>query len=631
MKNIYLEEAIRIGDQLLATAIPSKDGISWLTIGIINDMPSSRKKFIDIYNGVAGIALFFLELYSLTNKQEYLLTAEQAMSWVAWYEKKYPSNYYAFITGNLGVSFVYLRFYEVTKKSSYLTNALSLAKKSNISLQDPSVPNDFLNGLSGTLLGLVHLYARTQKKWLLEYIYRYTEVLVRNAKFAKVGLYWDRNSYQIRPLCGFSHGSSGIGFVFLELGHYFKNPSFYFIAKQAFAYEDYYFDKRIRNWPYFVLPFSPTNYKKSLRKEYKQGNYKIFNEKGDKNTWCHGASGIGLSRVRMYELTKMFEKDISNALKKTKDAHLESFSLCHGMGGNAELFLESYLVFGNKNYLKYAEDIARQALEQKKRKKKYLPGIKFIPAKALENPSLFLGIAGIGYYLLRLSFPDKIPSLLAPKLTFSVERTPKIMSSFTHARIRRDLIEKHFPRTMQLLTANASSQIIVYFNQKAGNASEVDTFVQFVKELLPTIEVSKRNEIKKMLAHELRKITLENKSNYALLFIKHDIRERDATKLLKFPDKQLLTTQLQLASEVTFFKSNKESIFLQTVFGVKEQEINKFCKMVFESFRGGKRVKRVVDEITVLYDAKGDMKKTIDKNVLEQIREGIKYGILVRN
>jgi len=43
-------------------------------------------------------------------------------------------------------------------------------------------------------------------------------------------------------LCGFSHGASGIGATFLELGYYFSNPVFYRIALDIFSHEDQYFN-----------------------------------------------------------------------------------------------------------------------------------------------------------------------------------------------------------------------------------------------------------------------------------------------------------------------------------------------------------------------------------------------------
>jgi lantibiotic modifying enzyme len=133
--------------------------------------------------------------------------------------------------------------------------------------------------------------------------------------------------------------------------------------------------------------------------------------------WCHGAPGIALSRLRAIELgTDGVEDDARAALGTTAawvEAGLEvdelSFSACHGLAGNAEIVLEGAVLNGAG-----ARELATCVADS---------GIQRYAARGLPwpsgahggaNPSLFLGSAGVGRFLLRLARPE-LPSLLLPR------------------------------------------------------------------------------------------------------------------------------------------------------------------------------------------------------------------------
>jgi hypothetical protein len=124
-----LSEAIRIGDELLKHAETDKDGMSWETMASTGNNDITFSKSESMYTGVAGIALFLLELYRATGDLKYLNASEESMKWVDNSCKKNPIGSYAFITGKMGVSFAMLRMYEVTGRKEYIKKALRIAKK----------------------------------------------------------------------------------------------------------------------------------------------------------------------------------------------------------------------------------------------------------------------------------------------------------------------------------------------------------------------------------------------------------------------------------------------------------------------------------------------------------------------
>ena len=125
--------------------------------------------------------------------------------------------------------------------------------------------------------------------------------------------------------------------------------------------------------------------------------------------WCHGAPGIGLSRIRAYDIIKdpQYLMD-SQASLKTSTLALEEklnskkffdFSLCHGLSGLCETLLYASQVFGDSRYKSLAEKVGLYGLEgYEKNGSTWRCGIN----KGGETPTLMLGIAGIAYFYLQL-------------------------------------------------------------------------------------------------------------------------------------------------------------------------------------------------------------------------------------
>jgi lantibiotic modifying enzyme len=117
--------------------------------------------------------------------------------------------------------------------------------------------------------------------------------------------------------------------------------------------------------------------------------------------WCHGAPGIGLARADALAALgggdeyAPLREDLALALATTHASGFgQGHSLCHGDLGNAELLLAAGMP---------TEPVAAQVLAT--------PPRCGTPAE-VETPSLMIGLAGIGYGLLRLASPETVPSVL---------------------------------------------------------------------------------------------------------------------------------------------------------------------------------------------------------------------------
>ena len=84
--------------------------------------------------------------------------------------------------------------------------------------------------------------------------------------------------------------------------------------------------------------------------------------------------------------------------------------LCCGNSARLEFLTEAYADTGEENLHEFLMHFAEKIVEAKSKTGRYIPaapGISYI-----FSPSLFHGEPGIGYELLRIFFPDRLPSIL---------------------------------------------------------------------------------------------------------------------------------------------------------------------------------------------------------------------------
>jgi lantibiotic modifying enzyme len=89
-----------------------------------------------------------------------------------------------------------------------------------------------------------------------------------------------------------------------------------------------------------------------------------------------------------------------------------NYSLCHGVCGNAELLMAAARVLDEPDWLRMVESAALLGIDR------HGDGSSPWPsggAGAQETPSLMWGLAGTGYFYLRLAEPPAIPSVLLPR------------------------------------------------------------------------------------------------------------------------------------------------------------------------------------------------------------------------
>ena len=125
--------------------------------------------------------------------------------------------------------------------------------------------------------------------------------------------------------------------------------------------------------------------------------------------WCHGAVGIGLARLGGYRIgdDRETEAEIECAVARAIEEPLSVRDhLCCGNFGRLELLFYAGSQLRRPRLIALARERAAMRLRETVR------GFCWLIGTDAENLGFFQGLAGIGYELLRLAEPNKIPCAL---------------------------------------------------------------------------------------------------------------------------------------------------------------------------------------------------------------------------
>jgi class II lanthipeptide synthase len=277
---------------------------------------------------------------------------------------------------------------------------------------------DVLGGSAGAIQALLTMAACHAVPAFVEVADVHGHRLLQKARRSDRGWSWDTLPGQSSDhLLGYGHGAGGIACALLELSVATANEEYRHGALEAFRYERSFFSHEHHNWPDLRVPATPPQ----------QAVYAV--------AWCHGGPGIGLSRLRARQLIadEGAERDLGEALQltvgscgATGSAAGVDLSLCHGVGGNADLLIEAATIRNRPDLLECAERAGRQAIET------YVPDDLPWPCGVTsggETPNLMLGLAGIGHFFLRLHDPHRVPSINLVKPAYDVARAGALVSA----------------------------------------------------------------------------------------------------------------------------------------------------------------------------------------------------------
>lgn len=453
----YIRFAEETASWIETTRLNGESGRLW------EQSPDSTEDFSDypmltpksLYGGSAGIGLFYLRLYQVTKKKEYLEEAKLAAKEIietdegeAFYErifkprssgesklvhvKNMPGWAAGWGNGPIGQARLIQKLFDITRDKSYKNYLIKVADDLLKFTKETdegvywSEQND-LCGDAGYIIYLTDIYKLTKDEKYLTIAKRFGEFLLAKGKDApRGGKYWNVVDLTIIDFpkdvfwVNFAHGTSGVGWAFAILYDATKDERFLQAAIDGAKYLE---GIAVGDENAVLIP-----YLDSLERGPSTEFYYL--------STCHGPAGTALLFKALYKLTG--EKEylewtvrLSRGIVKAgapeifSRGYWQSQAICCGTPGLLEHFISIYRLTGDEEFLKYAKRAAKTVIgqsfvedddddiyHQKQARKWSGAWWRTIPTDVHSYTGLYIGTAGNAWALLSLAALEKGEKLI---------------------------------------------------------------------------------------------------------------------------------------------------------------------------------------------------------------------------
>lgn len=373
-----------IGDRLDVLAIRGEAMACWA--GLLRRQGAWSADIVDhsLHSGTGGIALFLGHLGAATGERRYTELARMAVETVCFVSAKRLREGVG--PGNIGLYFGWGGVFHVLASASVLWSTpryLDLVRQLIPALLGDVERHraaDLAGGVAGFLLGLMTTYRVSPDPAVRDAAITCGDRLLQLAHSTPTGLSWTDESERRAEATSFARGDAGIAYVLSLLSDAVDEPRFREAAAHALTHARH-------------------------RRETSRADGAMA------AGWATGAAGVGL--VSLAELATAplgagaadRTRDVAAAIDQLAN---HRFGADHSLGsgdlGCLELLLQSR---GHASFPTAGADQARQLADMLAGAtstgwRSGLPG-------GRETPGLVDGLAGIGYQLLRMAAPDRIP------------------------------------------------------------------------------------------------------------------------------------------------------------------------------------------------------------------------------
>lgn len=395
IKERCLNQAVVIGERILSRAIRGRINhnidYSWIST-VFNGTEESSWSIsptgVDLYNGNAGVAIFFSYLSKLTNRKDFKEASYNSLNSMRERLKNFDSHNFRHMgafdgwAGCIYSMHIVAENWDDSILREEVANGVDIINLSIDHIQE----TDITSGLAGLLGILLSIYETTGYEKALKVAEKCAIKIINKSVTMGKGIAWNF-SLDNMAYTGFAHGSAGILSMLARLYTFNKDPLIINIIKKA-------------------LNFERNNYVSA------QGNWKrSFTDNTLQYAWCHGAPGILLSRLILKDIgykDDLIDKEIQIAINTTLERGLTSnHSLCHGNFGQIEILkmaskLTCDTILNNK--INCIIEYVLHDIENK--------GIDELKLRGMQTQGLMNGLSGYGYGLLAQSTDIPLPSIL---------------------------------------------------------------------------------------------------------------------------------------------------------------------------------------------------------------------------
>jgi len=362
----YLEAAVFIGAQLCRDAIWSGQRCNWFGVPVreMNRSVVTAAQSIcgsDFYKGTSGIAIFLARLFAATSEKIFRTTAEgairQALSRLDDFPQPSRSDFY---TGLTGVAYGLFEIADSCGIEKFKEMGLLIMEQ--VAADETSGSLTGAGCGAGTVTQLLRMHRRYKKEFLLRLATKYGEKM-RSQVASAADLTIDPPFSELN-----------VAAAMLEL------------------------------------------FKATAGKEYRQAAEQVLLNVRNKNATNDNVrtarANLLASEVLREDIYCAYAREAIDIICSRIDSCVEldlDFSLAHGLAGDGDLLLEASRVLADEHLCRTAERVGNWGIERYKKDDLPWP---CGSATGWDSPSFMTGIAGIGYFYLRLHDSSRVHSLL---------------------------------------------------------------------------------------------------------------------------------------------------------------------------------------------------------------------------
>ena len=352
-----------------------------------------------LVDGTAGLALFFAALHSLSENDDvkagsaHLLgkiTARlnRSMDDLCVLDLIHPNTEDVSMTNGLTGKLLSLYLIgKYLKDDSYwmlCRKMLSVIQKIDLEYEGM----DVLTGLSGLLKLLCKYDAFFSQPGVPQLCEQLADRILSSADLPYNGQWLWKTMSSGWPISGAGHGQSGVASALWLAGQKLHRQDFIAAALAGFHFEEEIYSEKTGAWP-------------DRRARERTDAYMTG--------YCSGAPGIGMNALLLqYENADLtIERAVKSCLKEPL---LQKDFLCCGNSAVIDFLLSAGLKRNDAALVDEARIRMAAVIEDAARNGHYQCMSRSL--SPIFSPSLFYGVAGIGYEMLRLTAPDKIESVL---------------------------------------------------------------------------------------------------------------------------------------------------------------------------------------------------------------------------
>jgi type 2 lantibiotic biosynthesis protein LanM len=383
---LLLTAAEAVAEAVLARARQGSGGaLTW---------PACQHR-LDLYSGSSGLLLFLSALAAATGSPRWRVAARGAFEGIRTASTSgiVSPPHLGGCSGRPSMVYALTLAGHLLDDRAVVDTALALARGIPAQAIDEDPVLDVEGGCAGTLLALLAAVEQTGSQDLLDLCARcVARLLATQVRGGRDDGAWPAGR-DARPRLGFAHGAAGIAYALARSLVHGPNPGVVEAVRLAWGYERRVFVDHNGTWPVIRA----------------DGSRLVM------AAWCHGAPGIALARAcsRRYVSDAGLLAEIAAASRATMEAprgHRDH--LCCGNLGRADVLLTVGRALEDAALVAEAGELAASVARQISSDGR--PGMR---GQGFEHgattPGFFQGLSGIGYQLVRASWPDRVPSVLA--------------------------------------------------------------------------------------------------------------------------------------------------------------------------------------------------------------------------